>query len=734
MKTKLKQLLKINYRHYICVALTILFLLLAIFYFKYAHLRIYESFVDLYNSFKFYLSELFEFDLTVDITVNEFTKQPFIMPFNLPNTWEEFKRLMSSYFDLLITKENFIEYINFLSNVLYYISKILLLLMPLFLLFILVKNNDHTNNNFNQDTKPLRIYKKILNFSYYPLKQWIKEFIQFIKENSIYAKIWAFIWCYSFNFITIIIEFIAYYLFFVCSFKLTTIYIQVLKFLMDISICLDFIPPLIWTIIGLFVFNIIRRNIGFDNLNHNELKNRGYLKERSLVTLSVGTMGKKKTTLITDNVISQMIIKRDEAFSEMKKIALEFPNFPWIHLENFIKDMRKRHKIFNLITCEIYIKKLMFYYHTSLNCDIATYKSIKRYIKKEFHLSYENLLFDYDNNKYSMYFDNGLYHLYLWEDIKDYAKLYFIYTTKSSLLISNYAIRTDDIIEDLGNFPLWNTDLFEKDSYVVDNFSTYSHIIDFDALRLGKKVIENNPNANFYEFGIIVITEIGKERGNNLELQEVKKGDKSANQKNDLFNYFIKMIRHYGTIRHKNYGIIVSDEQRPESLGADARDLAEIIHINECSDVKLAMPFFAIEDLIISLLISKEDKEYYNHRHLRGDNTLLMYLYHNFTALIYGYQLRVYNTFAYYKLDLGVESGCLDGKQDKKNYYLMFKKIYSKRFSTDCFSGFFKEKTAKSKIGLDDIPSFEDVESSFDELGQENSYFINDMLKRREKE
>ena len=113
MKTKLKQLLKINYRHYICVALTILFLLLAIFYFKYAHLRIYESIIDLYNSFKFYLSELFEFDLTVNITVNEFTKQPFIMPFNLPNTWEEFKRLMSSYFDLLITKENFIDYIIF---------------------------------------------------------------------------------------------------------------------------------------------------------------------------------------------------------------------------------------------------------------------------------------------------------------------------------------------------------------------------------------------------------------------------------------------------------------------------------------------------------------------------------------------------------------------------------------------------------------------------------------------
>ena len=55
-------------------------------------------------------------------------------------------------------------------------------------------------------------------------------------------------------------------------------------------------------------------------------------------------------------------------------------------------------------------------------------------------------------------------------------------------------------------------------------------------LRLGKKVMENNPKAGSFEFGVASITEIGKERGNNLELKEVKKGTDEANQKNDLFN------------------------------------------------------------------------------------------------------------------------------------------------------------------------------------------------------
>ena len=36
----------------------------------------------------------------------------------------------------------------------------------------------------------------------------------------------------------------------------------------------------------------------------------------------------------------------------------------------------------------------------------------------------------------------------------------------------------------------------------------------------------------------------------------------------------------------------------------------------------------------------------------------------------------------------------------------MFKKIYSKRFSTDCFSDFFTQKALKSKLGLNDLQEF----------------------------
>ena len=53
-------------------------------------------------------------------------------------------------------------------------------------------------------------------------------------------------------------------------------------------------------------------------------------------------------------------------------------------------------------------------------------------------------------------------------------------------------------------------------------YTHFAHILDFDVLRLGKKVIENNPKAGSFEFGVVVITEVGKERANNLELKELK--------------------------------------------------------------------------------------------------------------------------------------------------------------------------------------------------------------------
>ena len=56
-----------------------------------------------------------------------------------------------------------------------------------------------------------------------------------------------------------------------------------------------------------------------------------------------------------------------------------------------------------------------------------------------------------------------------------------------------------NVLDDIGNFPLWDMDLFQKDSRYIDSYSRHSHILDFDSLRLGKTLIENNKYADSFE-------------------------------------------------------------------------------------------------------------------------------------------------------------------------------------------------------------------------------------------
>ena len=71
-------------------------------------------------------------------------------------------------------------------------------------------------------------------------------------------------------------------------------------------------------------------------------------------------------------------------------------------------------------------------------------------------------------------------------------------------------------MSDIGNFPARDTDFFKRDSRLLDSFSRHAHILDFDSLRLGKKVLADNPRKDSFEFGVVVITEVGKERGNSI--------------------------------------------------------------------------------------------------------------------------------------------------------------------------------------------------------------------------
>ena len=706
---------KFDYRHIICILITLGFVACGVFVFPNALARLVEGVRDFGLSIAYYFCEVFYIPHSITPTVNDLPSLQIIPPIGngatttLPDTWDGFKSNWGRYWQLWASKDNFTGYLVYIGNLLFTLSWVIVIALPfVLLLYIWLSRYLKTeNNDYDKDSRPLRAFKWFALHICTPIKTWVVEFYGFIKERMGYWVMWLCLWLFYFNAFTIIAEFFAFYFYFVVTFDVINIYRQVYKLFLDLWTVLNFVPIWVWVIVGLIIFDRYRKKIAYSRLHHFEMRNRGFINARPIVYMVCGTMGKKKTTAITDMALSQEVMFRDKAFEKLLENDLKFPDFPWINLENELKRAMEYHEVYNLATVKIWVHKKALRWNKTPTRD---------------------RLFNYDYERYGLTYDDKLKVVNVWEVIETYAQLYFIYVIQSSLLITNYSVRVDSVLADLGNFPMWNSDFFRSDSRLIDSYSRHAHILDFDSLRLGRKIVENNRNADCFEFGVIVITEIGKERGNKTELEGKKKQDDSTNQKNDLFNSWLKMVRHSATVDNFPFVRVITDEQRPANWGADARELCEIVHIRNSGETCLAMPFFSLAELLYGWLFGKFVGLYYRYRFVRSDNTLPMYLLKAFAAKVNRYYTGIYNRFGVCTLSVQIESGTQDGQYDVNRYYLMSKKIYSKRLSTDCFSDFFMEKALRSSIGIDDLREYATEKATFDELQLQNSYFINDLM------
>lgn len=688
------------------VLLSLSFILLGVFQFGSSYLRLFESLGDLWESVRYFFVKIFGLNIHVEPTVNNYSE---VLNWNifLAEDFEAFKTQATDYFSLLFNGENFAGYMALIGDILVKLAKILAIAIPCVLVLILAikKIYQSSNTKHNKDTVPLRVFKWISSKTYHPIKRLVQSFIAFLKEHGWIWKLCLFLWVVQLNLATIIIGFFAFYFYFVVSFKLETLYIQVCKLFIDLQVAVKTIPIAVWLVVGYVMFAKWRKNLALSRLNRFEARNCGFINELPIVSMSCGSMGKKKTTLITDMALSQEVMFRQKAFDLLQKNDMKFPNFPWICFEQELKACMEHKTVYNLATIKEWIKLKR-----------------KRFDK---HQNEHLQLYGYDYKKYGTEYYDGLQVSTLFDILERYALLYFIYVIESSLIVANYSIRTDNRLLDSGNFPMWYTNFFPEQ--LTDG--RHAKILDFDTLRLGKKVIEENPNIGSFEFGVVVISEVGKERGNNLELREMKKGTDETNQKNDLFNAWLKMCRHSATVDNFPFIKVFTDEQRPESWGADARDLCDVIHIVSSCETKLAMPFYTIEDMLSEWAFNGFIGLYYDFRFRRGDNTLLVHILKALTSLIWRRNMRIYNKYGYSILRIEKERGTMDGKIEKKRYFIMSRKIYSRRFSTDCFSDYFNELAKNTKVGLADYREYATEKATVEELKLQNSYFINSLYK-----
>ena len=677
------------------VLLTIGFILLGVFVFRSSYIRLAYAFKDFGLSVANYFCEMFGIAHSIMPTVNEIpsVQTPQI---TLPTDFNGFKNNTSQYFTLLFNSDNFNGWLGHISGVMADFVKILVIILPCLVAFILIIKAlyKRENTKHGQETIPLKVFKFLSKITYQPLKRFIVGYIEFIRSHSWIWICWVILWALNFNIGTVAVEFFAYYFYFAAEFDFATIYTQFVKLFADLKTPFIYFPW--WALLFIIypLFDKFRKRIANSRLRHYEARNCGFINELPIVSLTCGSMGKKKTTAITDMALSQEVMFRQKAFDILQKNDIKFPFFPWIKFEKALQSEIENERVYNLATVKCWV----------------------------IDLERRGELFGYDGERYGLVFNDGLKEDGIYDVLSTYAQAYFIYIIESSLIVSNYSIRTDNLLADSGNFPMWLTDFFPT------NFrrdSRHAHILDFDILRLGKKVLENNPNAGSFEFGVIGITEIGKERGNNLELQEKKKSADEANQKNDKFNSWLKMCRHSATVDNYPFIKVFADEQRPESWGADARDLCDIVNIVSSGELKLAMPFYTIGDMVAEWAFNRFIGLYYDFRFRRGDTTLLVHVLKSVTAWLWKRNVKIYNRYGYSALKIEKERGTMDGKVSKKKYYLMSAKIYRKRFATDCFADYFNDMALRTNVGLNDYREYLTECASVDELQAQNSYFIN---------
>lgn len=468
---------KIDVKKIICiiasVIFTVFFIYLAISHFSNSYLRLGETFGDLWNSMKYYFFEIFEIDHDTVASVKEYSE---IMKWDIsiPETPEDAKVDMDNYMNLLVDKEN-INYYNYTVGVkMGDFARVLLIVLPfIVLLVILIKMLYlRPNHKHGKETIPLKVFKCIARFTYQPIKHTILTYWQFLQENRNILNLWLIIWLMNLNLMSIIVAFVAYYLYFSVSCDFLGLYGQFVKLILDLEVAVTTVPLYIFLPFLGVMFENFRRTIAAGILNHFEMRNRGFINSLPIVSMTCGSMGKKKTTLITDMALSQEVMFRQKAYELLKVNDMRFPNFPWICFELDLRTAMDYGQVYNLATVREWVDKKRARY--------------------EKHGDPQKRLYGYDVQRYGEWYDDNLKVMHIYDVLYNYAQLYFIYVIESSLIVSNYPIRTDNELIDAGNFPKWACDFFPE---FTSDEGRHSHILDFDVLRLGKKVIENNPNA-----------------------------------------------------------------------------------------------------------------------------------------------------------------------------------------------------------------------------------------------
>ena len=737
-----KRIRQIPKLHYVYLLLVVLSLLCSLTFHRAGTLRFIQSVRDLGTSIGIWFLSLFDVYDIIPATIQTYDFPGLIelIGFDV----DELLRKLSQLFPSLFVADHFLGYLADLAIKLEGLSYVALLALPLIptarilIESIYLRDPDEPkdqrklstrlrsslrrwlyHHSSSEDTDPLSLpptkgdskqlkwFKDKILPVIHTVTDTVADFWEF--GSGVWHTLLALIWALNLNVASIAVSAVAAYFYILGTFDLSALLFQLGKLIIDLLVMFVSAPAVFWLIPGYTILKYIRETVGDRRLQAHEQENREFIESLPLSSLITGWMAAGKTATVTDIGLSYAAMLRDKALEFMFGLDLAFPEFSWRDLETWIEHNYTFGTVKSLVDIRDFFDRVRRGY---ANNPIPGY------------------CFGYDPEILKAYHDNGLMITDIFDAMCIYAQLYLIYHIDTSLIVSSYAVRDGLKRKDAGHFPLFDVDFFDRDSYdPVEKYQT-SHIIDYDIFRMGKKVDHRNPNIGLFEFGAVLMSEKGKERGNAVENQHFKKDDPSANPKNDLFDLDLKMRRHAATVNYYTFAKFISDEQRPESVGANEREVSQVIHMDGVHKEGVFCPFFTLTAASGDWIRSSFQNFYYQYRNVRSDQTLMIYLLKHLVGGICGYVERYRNLYGYKIMQLRLEDGT-DGEARKAFYCISKQKLYSGRYSTDCLQGVYVENIRACKRSLSDLETYDAIVATPDELHKQHSYFINDVFKER---
>ena len=716
-----------DHRHYICYFITLVSLSFG-FLFPNSLPRTGEALRDFGTSLAFYFQKVLQLNYIIRPTVIDMPEWEFAPsrwePIKLlPYTWEEFKIIWQQYWVTFISKENLVAYLYKLVDVLYYVtlysSAVIPLIGPIFLVYwLFMKKKCYVRG---KKSKPLRIAEKFTFSVIYPIISWIKSFVQFVKENKMYWRAWLCIWMLHFNVFPICISAVAWLLYFSVSHDAVNLYTQALKLLEDLTPVIRFIPGIIWTVIIITVYNYICLRMANEKVHREESKNEAFIRARSIIFILVGKTGVGKTEGLKGMLLTSQNVQWDDAYNSMMKFELMFPNFPWQNLRDVIDSKIDNRTIVDLTSCEKHVRSW------SVNFDII--RKFFTYSEYSSQLHFPDYTLGYDYDHYATEYNDNVKIIKLFEALEEYSKAYILFTVRSTLIFSNFSVRTDSLLTFGGNMPERDNDFFNRDPRENDRYSVFSHIVDMDMFRLGKKMLEDNPKARGMILGSFGITELDKEWKNMDQLKEVKASADECNQKNDLHNTTLMTMRHQAVIDYKPYIRFIGDMQRPESWGATGRELGEILKIVDKDELSPVLPILSpywICKPIFSFFKRCWSKFHGKFIVNRSDHILFVRCIDNIVSKINNHYDRIEGMYGRQILKIEVIDGTLEGEVKKEKWRILTKKDRADRNLTGCLKALYEPIKANT-MHIDDFEQYKTLLGSLEENLSQNSFLQNEV-------